>query len=170
MNLKFKSGGQVSDSVGLLVSILVRYPEVGTINVDEAEQLLKFKFFLTKEASDLEQYCEQLKTSLQLFNQLEGRTCRVCSLDFRQEDGVVVFEVKRDIETVTQNELNLLVDLFRQYFFDTLVSDQGEEVPEEELLMQDELIRHMLENLRTNRLDKSVLALREEGRVLVFNK
>jgi len=170
MSMKYKHGGQVSDSVGLLVSILIRYPEVGTINVDQAEQLLKFTFFLSNDLPDLGEYPLCLADSLRLFNQLEGRECRVCSLDFQCEEGVVILEVKRDIETVTQNELNLLVDLLRQYFVDSLVSDQIDEVPEEEQLMQEEIIKHMLDNVRSNRLDKSVLALREEGRVLVFNK
>jgi len=170
MSFKIKGGGQVSDSVGLLVSILVRYPEVGTINVDQDEQLLKFTFFLSKNISNPDSYFESLFDSLQLFNELEGRTSRVCSLGFHAEEGVFALEVRRDIETVTQNELNLLIELLRQFFQDSLITDQADEIPEEELLMQEEIIKHMLDNLKDRRLDKSVVALREEGRVLVFNR
>lgn len=170
MSFKYKSGGQVSDSVGLLVSILVRYPEVGTINVDQEEQLLKLTFFVANDISELDSYSVRLYDSLKLFNQLEGRSCRVCEIDLHHEESVVTIEVKRDIESFSQNELNLIVELLEQLFADFLVTDQSEDIPEEELQMQEELIRHMLENLRGKRPDKSIVALREEGRVLVYNK
>ncbi|HWJ02532.1 MAG TPA: hypothetical protein VNU93_02560, partial [Verrucomicrobiae bacterium] len=152
------------------VSILVRYPEVGTINVDQDLQVLKFTFFFTKDVKNPGGSRQTLQDSLCLFNQLEGRNQRVCNLEFKTQEGVTSLHVERDIETVSQNELNLLIELLRQHFNDSLISDQGEEIPEEELLMQEELIKHMLENIRVNHLDKSVIALREEGRVLVFNR
>ncbi|MDA8441951.1 MAG: hypothetical protein M0Z55_06205 [Peptococcaceae bacterium] len=170
MSFKYKSGGQVSDSVGLLVSILVRYPEVGTVNVEQDDQILRLTFFLFKGINSIEDHRETIIDSLQLFNQFEGRVCRVCDLSLHLEEGLISIEVKRDIETFTQNELNLIVDLLSQFFPDSLVADPSEDMPEEELLMQEEMIRHMLDNIRSKRLDKNVVALREDGRVLVFNK
>lgn len=170
MSIKLRHGGQVSDSVGLLVSILVRYPEVGTINVDEVEQLLTLTFYLAEDLSEHLPCHEHLTESLMLFNQLEGRKCRVCSLCLSRDEVVTTLEIVRDIETVTLSELNLLVNLMRQSYYEQLVTDVVDEIPEEEQLIQDEIIKHMLDIVRTKKLDKSVLALREEGRVLVFNK
>jgi hypothetical protein len=168
--LKYKNGGQVSDSVGLLISILVRFPEVGTINLDQNDQLLKFTFLLSEAEEEFTNYHQCLSDSITLFNQLEGRTCRVCNLSFHEDEGIVTLELRRDVETVTQNEINLVIDLLRQQFGEALVTDQGEEIPEEELEMQDEIIKHMLENIKRSNVDKNVIAVREDGRVLVFNK
>ncbi|HEX3015399.1 MAG TPA: hypothetical protein VHQ46_03345 [Desulfobacteria bacterium] len=169
MKFKYKNGGQVSDGVGLLISILLRYPEIGTINVDQELQLLKLTFFLNKELTAAQQFVKPLSEAISLFNELEGRECRVCELCFRDNEGFLALEVKRDIETVTYNELNLLIDILREDFSDSLLTDLGEDVSEDELLMQEEIIKHMLESLHDNPLDKNMVALREEGRVLVFN-
>ncbi len=168
--MKYKNGGQVSDSVGLLISILVRFPEVGTINLEHDQQLLKFTFLLAEAVEECTKFYHCLSDSIILFNELEGRTCRVCSLDFHEKEGIVTLELKRDVETVTKNELSLVIDLLRQQFAESLVIDEGEEIPEEELMMQDEIIKHMLENIKGHNVDKNVIAVREDGRVLVFNK
>ena len=45
LGFRYKSNrNNVTDSVGLLISILLRYPEVATINFDPDHHLLKFTF------------------------------------------------------------------------------------------------------------------------------
>lgn len=45
---------QISDSVNLLISILIRYPEIGTIKFDPQHSCLIFKFMLSSLPSELE--------------------------------------------------------------------------------------------------------------------
>lgn len=42
-------------------------------------------------------------------------------------------------------------------------------LPEDDIIFQDEVINHMLAVLRSNGTEKSFTAVREEGKVLVFN-
>jgi len=77
---------------------------------------------------------------------------------------------QRDLDTLAQEEINLIVELFRQYFNKNLVTEDHEHLIEEDLLAQEEMIDNMLESIKDSTEDKYLFAFREEGKVLVFNK
>lgn len=172
MGLRYKYDGEISDSVGLLISILVRYPEVGTINYEPSSRILKFSFMLTSslKEKDLEQFARRFIKSLSTYNLLENRVPRVISLKYSCFQQLTVLEVQRDVETLSQGEIGLIITLVRQEFNEALVAEAAENIQEEELLVQEEIIDHMLESIKGEVLQKKLIAFREEGRVLVFNK
>ncbi len=174
MHLQYKSKPQeeVSDSIGLLISILVRYPEVGTINYDPIRQQLKFTFIFScvLEESELVNFKKIVVESIETYNKLEGRnpvfietSCSLC-------ENFTMFEVSRDVGTLSQEEISLVIELVHMNYTQNLISEKNDSLMEEDLLMQEELIEHMLENLKISSPEKNLIAFREEGRVLVFNK
>lgn len=166
------SGDDVTDSVGLLISILVRYPEVATINFDPEDQLLKFKFIYSQilAENDLQNIKEKLMNSIEVYNMLEGKETRIVSLSYQVCDNLTMIEVQRDVDTLAQEEINLIVELFHQYLNSNLVTEANEQLIEEDLLAQEEIIEHMLESIKGHTQEKYLFAFREEGRVMVFNK
>ncbi len=174
MNLQYKSKSQeeVSDSIGLLISILVRYPEVGTINYDPIDQDLKFTFMFScvLDESELVNFKKKVIDSIQTYTELEGTRPTIVEAGYTICEGFSMFEIKRDVGTLTQEEISLVIELVYTDFRNYLVTEASESIMEEDLLMQEELIEHMLENLKTSTPEKNLIAFREEGRVLVFNK
>lgn len=172
MGLRYQYEGEISDSIGLLISILVRYPEVGTINYDPGAQVLKFSFMLAAslKEEDLKEFSRRFTQSLSIYNSLEGHTPRVISLRYNFFDRLTVLEVQRDVETLSQGEIGLIMSLIRQEFEDTLLAEANDNFGEEELMVQEEIIDHMLESIKGGGAQKKLIAFREEGRVLVFNK
>ncbi|MCL6558590.1 MAG: hypothetical protein K6U74_07260 [Firmicutes bacterium] len=162
----------VNDSVGLLISILVRYPEVATINFDPEKHLLKFTFLYSQVFGDEElgNLKAKLLDSVEVYNHLEGKETRVVSLSHQICDNLTIIEVQRDVDTLVQEEINLIVELFHQYLNTNLVTEESDQLIEEELIAQEEIIEHMLESIKYSTQDKYLYAFREEGRVLVFNK
>jgi len=165
-----------SRGVDLLVSILVRYPELTSINFDAGCGALKFTFLVAgvvgrKEFPD---FRRRLLNSLEVLQALEGRTSSLRRVERGCYDDVTVIELTRDVDTLTQEEISLSIELLRETFGDRLVEDgTGESPHEEELDDQDELIGKMLDDVRGHRSSSSrsrLIAVREEGRVLVFNK
>lgn len=172
MSFRYKHGGQVSDSIGLLISILVRYPEVATINYDPQSKVLQFTFMLTEL---LDEPCLKVFTSkfikcLEIFNRLEDRTPQEINLRYSHFNKMTVIEVKRDVETLTRGEIGLIIDLIREEFKEDLLAENSGDFLEEDLLLQEEIIEHMLESMKGSVPQKKLIAFREEGRVLVFNK
>jgi hypothetical protein len=162
----------VTDSVGLLISILLRYPEVATINFDPDHHLLKFTFIYLQVLgnNELKTIKEKLLDSIEVYNHLEGKETRFVSLTHQVCGNLTLLEVQRDVDTLAQEEITLIVELFRQHLNTNLVTEDNEQLIEEDLLAQEEMIDHMLEIIKDSTEDKCLFAFREEGKVLVFNK
>lgn len=165
MNI-YTDRGRVQDGVGLLTSILLRYSEVGSVHYWREQHALKFTFMITRHA-ELSSIQEVLKPALGFFHQLEGQKIRVFDIACRSEENVCVITVTRDVDTMTQREVGLLVELLKREYKQDLVYDEIY-LPEDEQVLQEEMINHLLSSFQTYDIDKNVVALREEGRVLVF--
>lgn len=159
-------GGRAQDGVGLLTSILLRYAEVGSVHYWNEEHALKFTFLLTQ-AQDSSALQDILKPAVEFFHQLEGRSMRVCDIASRNEENICVITVTRDVESMTQREVGLIVELLKRKFKKQLVYDEMN-LPEDEQLFQEEMISQILHSIQSDTMNKNVVALREEGRVLVF--
>lgn len=161
----------VSNSVGLLISILVRYPEVGTIKFDPKLQTLSFTFLLRSVPNTGDDgFAACLHESLEAYSVLEGLTMTTVSVVVSSDDGISTLEVTRDVASLTQTELALIVELVLSRFQSQLIVDDNESLVEEDLLAQDELIQEMLADLQDGRMERNLIAFRDGGRVLVFNK
>ncbi len=169
---KSKHDTEYSDSIGLLISILVRYPEVGTINYDPKQQDLKFTFIFSRvlDEKELTNFKTELIQVIDTYNYLEGKEIIIADVNHLFCDNFTMLEVRRDVNTLTQEEIALIIEVVEKCFKQNLVADQNEYMMEEDLIMQEELIEHMLENLKSASLERNLIAFREEGRVLVFNK
>ncbi|MCL2337236.1 MAG: hypothetical protein FWC60_07430 [Firmicutes bacterium] len=172
MQAKLKGGEDVTDSVGLLISILVRYPQVAAINFDPEEHLLKFDFICARavEENEMRQFETYLLDHIQTLNFLEKKDLSLIEVTHQVFNDLTVIEIKRDVETLALDEINLVAEVFYQYWEKDLIADAGEHLIEEELIVQDEIIEHMLESVRGSVGSKKLYAFREEGKVLVFNK
>jgi|GEM_PF-484486 len=164
--------GQVTDSIGLLISILVRYPEVGAINYDADRQILRFTFMLAppEEGKDLQGFGKKLKQALEAYNYLEDRKAQVVELKVHHHEEIYSLEVHRDVHTLSRDEIGLIVNLVREAFDQYLMAETNDSLLEEDLLLQEEIIERMLEKVRGSAPKRHLIAFREEGRVMVFNK
>lgn len=159
-------------TVGLFVSILVRYPEVASVTYRRESHSLKFsilvKFSLPEDR--LNTLRDVLDKSIRVYCHLVKRQVRLFELKVKARQAVSVIEMWRDVDSLTQNELSMVLTVVRQYFGDELVVDQIPSVEGDELAAQEEIIEEMLEDLRDSPHHPSLIAFREEGRVLVFNR
>ncbi|MHB8125501.1 MAG: hypothetical protein ACYDEJ_07635 [Desulfitobacteriaceae bacterium] len=164
--LQFKDGGYVPDGVGLLISILWRYPEVSTIHYWQEQHALKFTFMLM-DIDDISGLQVKLPEALSIFHKFENRKMLRCNVEFRHEERVCILTITRDVESMTQSEVGLIVDLVKLEFANCLIIDQTE-LPEDEIIFQEELIGQILATILSSDIEKNVVAVREEGKVLVF--
>lgn len=160
----------MSESIGLLISLLVRYPEVGTINYEPKTRVLKFTF-IVKEALAPEKVAalkKKLSSCLGAFAFLTKKGRRLASLEASTHENFTFLEIKRDVASLTEEEISLIIGLMREEFGQSLITEQNDPLLEEELLAEGDLIGHMLENVKEKTPEKRLIAFREEGKVLVF--
>lgn len=172
MKLKYRNGDEVSDSIGLLISILVRYPEVGSTNYDPKTKKLTLTFTISKllDEETLRQFKKKFLSSIELFNFFEGREPKILALKYSVYEKFTILEVQRDVETITHHEIALTISLINQDFASDIVADDNSSLLEEDLELQEEMIGYALENIKDSTFEKKLIAFREEGKVLVFNK
>ncbi|MDN5294320.1 MAG: hypothetical protein PWQ31_1625 [Eubacteriales bacterium] len=161
-----------SDGTELIISILVRFPEVGTVSYMPEHNLFKYSFIIARPVAEEEgrRVREILHDSIDTYNAIEGRKIEHCKINIKRMDDVSVLELERDLSSLTREEISLTVSMVHDFFQDYLVKEENDFFLEEELAIQEELIEHMLENIKAGHQEKNIIAFREEGRVLVFNK
>jgi hypothetical protein len=167
-----QDNGQISDGVNLLISILVRYPEVGAIDYDPDTQALKLTFMLSSlplpEEFDVAK--RTLCDSIDVFHMLEGFDDTFTDITLHVCDQVAMLKIVRDVKTLSKGEIALIITLLRDRFKNCLITDCNDAMLEEDLIVQEELIENMLENLKKDHAGHKLIGIREDGRVLVFNK
>ncbi|WP_378952496.1 hypothetical protein [Pelosinus sp. sgz500959] len=163
---------QISDGVNLLISILVRYPEIGTIKFDPQKKCLNFKFMLSTIPPEFEfsTIKNLLTSSISAYNMLEGFPLKISEIQLDTYSEVAMLTIIRDVYTLSKSELTLMITLLRENFKKYLIIDGSDSPFEEDLLMQEEVIEDMLANIKAHHHLHALIGIRENGRVLVFNK
>lgn len=163
---------QVSDGANLLISILVRYPEIATINFESERDLLNLTFIISG-MLNAEQFAdckEMIAGSIDAYHLLENREYQVAEVQLDTYEQVSLLHIRRDVQSLSKGEIALLISLLRDRFKDKLTADHHESLQEEEMLLQEEIIDNMLETMKRRQILQNLIGIREDGRVLVFNK
>ncbi|AET68968.1 hypothetical protein Desor_3479 [Desulfosporosinus orientis DSM 765] len=165
-NLNYYDSGYYQDGVGLLTSILMRYSEVGSVHYWREEHALKFTF-MVEQIVDVTELYELLKPALEFFHKLEGLRMRLFDIKCRTEESICVVTITRDLSSMTQREVGLIVELLKGKYKKHMIFDELY-LPKDEQIYQEEQISQMLTSIKTKDINKNIIALRDEGKVLVF--
>lgn len=167
-----KAGGWGSSprGVGTLIAVLVRYPELSSLYFGPGDGVLTLSFCLRTELDDtrFRELDDRLREALETYRLLI-RASGKAHFDFHQDSmqAVTILNMARDVASLSVEEVGMMIEILRDMFGPDLVADPNE-LAEEELLAQEEAIQATLESLQKSP-NGCLFALREEGRVLVFN-
>jgi hypothetical protein len=156
--------------VSTLIAVLVRYPEVSSLNFEPETGLLRVSFCLRTElaAERASEFRARLDETLEAYRELVSASApQVAEVQVDSMEAVTVLGLVRDVDTLSIEEVGLAIEILRDVAGPELVSDPNDLI-EEELIAQEETIEATLESLKETP-GGSLLALREEGRILVFN-
>lgn len=162
----------VSRRVSLLISVLVRYPEIGTVKYEPRQQTIRMSLLVTGELSEAEwrETEDKLFDTLEVYHMLEHREPAVVQVDAENLGAVTSIAITRDAVTFTPEEIYTIVEFFRERFSGRLVMEAIDMGGDEEWTAQDEAIETMLADLEQSRSNRNLIAIREDGRVMVFQK
>jgi hypothetical protein len=162
----------MQNGVNLLVSILIRYPEVFAVNYEPGTKNLKFTFMVGSVLWDeaFKSFKTTVQHSLEAFWELIAVRAECLGIERTTYDNITVVEIERDVSSLTSDELSLIMELIRTAFADNMMCEGNTVLDEEDTGLQNELIDNMLDDIRDSRYDKNLVGYRDEGKVLVFNK
>ena len=173
MSLYNKKELDNKDSINLLTSLLVRYPEVCTIKYYPLSNLFKLIFIFKCDLNSkiLKQFKNELLTCINTYHYFEkNNIAKLIKIKYDYNSGFTVMELTRDTITLTQKELTLIVYLLHNYFDNLLLSEESYVYKDDNYVEQDDNIRQLLDNLQHISIKNTLIALRKEGRVLVFKQ
>lgn len=152
--------------------MLVRYSAITAVNYDPLLNAIRFTFLLSKEikGNHFTKVERRVMESLDALWTIKGGQGVIVRFSRSSFKGITSIEMLRDMGTLSQEEISVLVQILQDEFDDCLVTDETEPLMEEDLLIQEELIQEMLEDVKNSCQQRGLVAIREEGRVIVYNQ
>jgi hypothetical protein len=162
----------MSRSVSILISMLVRYPEVGAVKYEPRQQTIRMSLLIMGDLSEGEWAATEaaLYDTLEVYALIEQREPAVVQVEAESIGSLTTVAITRDVATFTPEEIYTIVEFFRERYGGRMVTEAIDMGGEEEWMAQDEAIENILADLEQSRSNKNLIAIREDGRVMVFQK
>ena len=159
-------------ATNLLISLLMRFPEIMAINFDMPEEKCKFTFMLQGNVPK-EEYAlfkRKLGESLDAFSELTSENIAV-SVKLVRSGKVSLMEITSSTDYLCLEAIQLITSLLDISFPQIVVKDMDilETVRDEEMLRQEEIIEYLLSHT-TGTKKENLIAFREAGKVYVYDK
>jgi hypothetical protein len=160
-----------ADAIGLVIALLVRFPEIATLVSHPEDGTLTVSFAVGKRLDRAAQASlrELVLEHARSFTALDGEAPGALAVDCECDERMTFVRITRDSESFSREELQMLTALVSERFGDLLLKSPVEEdLIDEDVAAQDELVDYALEALRDPSQQKSLVGFREEKRVLVY--
>lgn len=157
---------------GLLVALLLHYPEIGSVRVvGEAAQLtLSFLLRKSPEPSVYEALRNRLTQALRVLARIEGREeGRVVETVLRPHGPLYLLDLHRDLGSTVAEEFPILLDTVNEYLGPILLVER-EDGWEEYITGDGSAIADGLQRAKSIQpVREALVGFRHDGRVLVFS-
>ena len=109
----WKEGEPFTNSMSLIVSLLIRYPEIATLSLNPEEGSFAFSFIFKRAFSpaEIKELRESLTESLYAMLELKNQQPSVLKISCRKLKGFSYIELKRDILSFSQDEITMVIGI-----------------------------------------------------------
>ncbi len=162
---------QSNDSVHLLVSLLVRHPELSRVRITPRCEAMAFFFVVRGEVagSEARAFKRTLDDHVRALHALGDIRDAAVRVALTSSDGMTFVEIERDAKTVGREEIALIVGVMAQTFGERLVvNPPADDAGEEEMSAADDPVGSALDAVRNGRQRKGLVGFRDDRRVLVY--
>lgn len=151
----------------LLISLLVRFPQIGAVDYEPSENTLRLLFLIKQAQGDLADFPRLYRAHLSLFHKLRQEKPQLVTVKMFDKSELIVLKIKRDLASLSLQELNLTVQLIGDFCGLGLIQEV-QDWEEEDQFEHNALIESLLSN-RSRAGQERLTGFREKGRVLVFS-
>ena len=111
----WKESDSFNNSMSLIVSLLIRYPEIATLKLDPEENVFIFSFIFKRNLSAKEEklFREELEISILTLVELIRYEPKIINITFKRQKDLSFLEIKRDISSLSQEEISLVVRIIK---------------------------------------------------------
>ena len=160
------------DCINLLTSILICYPEISIISVEPEHEVVYLNYTLNKVLTENQMNaCKDFLTdSLEAYQYLENLPAQTNEITLSVENNFTFINVRRDVKTFSHGEIRLITNIIKEKFSDCITTDFDYVPIVDNGISQSEMIDTMLGTIKINPVIEHMIGIRENGRVIVYNK
>lgn len=162
----------INDGVHLLISILVCYPQIVTVKFVPDNKTLCFTVMFKPDLNHekLHLISQKMRQSLAMYHWFENSDEYLFYVDEKFDEQITLLTICRDVETLNKREIELIINILQDFANDFLIKDHEHGLMADELLAQEEVLDSILKSLGRQIKIPALFGVREDGRVMVFDK
>lgn len=177
-NLMKKAGSrrQRADKAGiqLLASILVCYPEIESVTYEPKDTKLTLDFVIEGKLATraLKDFIKLLDDSLQAYHEIDTASQVWMAAEAESHGNLLLVHIHRQLITMTRGELTLIVSLFRDAFPTQLKMDKHviDQLEPDFVEAQSAILDQLLDKIQDYRIRERMIGVRDDDRVVVYNR
>jgi len=154
-----------------IISAFIRNPELSSVKYDVKKDIIKVEAALSNSISEetRTRFLNRCCQSLQILYRTTKLKPDYIQLSFVENAGITILRLFRDSHTLSEEEVELFVQLLRQSFAALLIKDNNDIAAG--AVLTGEIKKNLLNKIRqSNESYQNIFAYRDQGRVFVFNK
>lgn len=155
----------------IFLNVSVNFPEINIVKYDYNSDLLIIEVALSREIEleEEQKFIARGQECLQLLHKLEENKPEIFNIRFTKLSGLTFIRYYRDIKSLNEKEINLLISLLREEFYDCLL-DNGRSIINRDSFKR-KVKRDLLLQLNNDNDNVGYLfAYRDHGRLCMFNR
>jgi hypothetical protein len=165
-------GKQDAYTANLLISLLIRFPEILSVNFDMPNDRCKFTFMLSgkRKREDILCFRRTFRESLETYFDLTGEAIPY-KIEVTFSSKLNLLEIASSTTLLSLEAIQLICGLVSNFFGDALLKDAEcqDNSREDDLTRHEEIIDYLLKASAGTK-QENLFAFREAGRVYVFDK
>jgi len=161
---------ETNDSVNLVISLLVRHPELSRVIIQPRSAAIAL-FFIVRamlDADERARFERSVVEHTRALRALGGGGKMDVMVRFSAGDDLTFVEIERDAKSIGRDEIAMIVGLVSQTFGERLVVNPPAEEGDDDTSVQEESVVTALDAVQRGRQRKGLVGFRDERRVLVY--
>ena len=159
-------------TTNLLISLLMRFPEIMSIRFDMPKEQTKFTFILngSPDKAEYKRFLSQLRESIAAYQELTDEVFRVTA-KLQRSRKMNLLILSSSTATLTLEGIQLICGIVCNSFPKTVIRDAEtlDAIHEDEMIRQEEIIEYLLSHEYGTK-QENLLAFRDAGKVFVYDK
>ncbi len=157
--------------VNLIVNLLVRFPEIFTINYNHANCSYCFTYMIQEElrGQNYQNICRHLEENMKAFHFLQKKVHMKLNIRKKTFHGLTQLEILFPAEPLSSDEVSMVTRLLKEQFSENIISElRPEDLDLDENGSWEEFMEYLL--FQGDPKEENLFAFRESGKVYVFDK
>lgn len=159
------------NGLDLFISISLTYPELNAVRYESQTDIIGLDIALQGEVDKPTQdrFITKVNQHMHFYYHMQNKQPWRSLIEFKSLGEITLIRVERDIITMSEDEMDLLLQLIRDTFSaDRIIGDIRESITEEPYKLR--VKQNLLRRINKEEAKHHFVAFREQGTVKVFQK